>query len=273
MKQQLIKFYIAIFAGIFVFTSCNKLETRSEEFIPITTFQDYINTFNAFALSTEEEITSGENDLKSAAVWDCLTVTHHPNENGEFWPRSWTLDYGTENCECFAGISRRGKIHINLSSRWRNEGSLREITFEDFYFNDNQLEGIKTFSNTGLNENGNITFTKNVDNAKLTYADGTFISWESEKYSELIEGSDSFLFADDVWSVTGGGTGINLDGKEYSFTIMSPLIYKNGCFYPVSGIIEIEVADQSVQTIDYGNGDCDNLATITVDGITEDIDL
>ena len=249
-----------------------------EELVPVdskTTVTDYLNLFNAFTLSTEEELTSEENEnLKSAQLSDCVTVTIHENEDGEFWPSSWTLDYGAENCECYySGNTKRGKIHVTLSDWWRNKGSLREITFENFYLNDNKLEGIKTILNTGLNDNGNLTFSRKTDNAKLTYPDGNHMSWKCEKLSESIEGGDSFRFADDVWSVTGSGSGTNPDGKDYTMTITAQLIYPNGCFYPVSGIIEITTEGEAAKIINYGIGECDNEATVTVDGKTEIIQL
>lgn len=258
--------------GTFLLNGCK------EELVPVvskTTVTDYMNLLNAFTLSYEEELTSEENDnLKSAQLSDCVTVTNHENEDGEFWPRNWTLDYGSENCECYySGNTKRGKINVTLSDWWRNEGSLRKITFEDFYLNDNKLEGIKTILNTGLNDNGNLTFSRKTDNAKLTYPDGNQMSWECEKLSELIEGGNSFRFTDDVWSVTGSGSGTNMDGKDYTMTINTPLIYNNGCFYPVSGIIEITTEGEATKIIDYGIGECDNEATITVDGETEIIQL
>lgn len=57
--------------------------------------------------------------------------------------------------------------------------------------------------------------------------------------------------------LTGSGSGINIDEQTYTFEITSPLIYKNGCFWPVSGIVEIS-ANESLQVFDYGNGECDN---------------
>lgn len=265
---------IAFLSGAILFNSCDKEEIGNNDFVTKTTVKDYVNVLNAFSLSTVDEITSSNNDdLKSAETWDCLNVTIHPNGTDEFWPRSWTLDYGTENCECFNGISRRGKIHVSLSDWWKNEGSYREITFEDFYFNDNKLVGVKTYLNTGINENENLTFTKTVTDAQLTYGDTATMSWNCEKYSELIEGTETFKFADDVWSVSGGGSGINIDGKDYTFTITSALIYKNGCFHPVSGIIEFEVPNEETKIIDYGIGECDNKATVTADGVTEEIEL
>ena len=140
-KTRKLFMLLTALAGILIFNACNTSDVEPESVILKTTTIDYANIVNLFALSTEEELTSGDNDgLKSAEIFDCLTVTIHENETGEFWPRSWTLDYGTENCTCYFGNSKRGKIHVTLTDWWRNEGSYREITFEDYYFNDNKLD-------------------------------------------------------------------------------------------------------------------------------------
>lgn len=259
-------------AGLFLFNSCDKNEEVAEDIISKTTTTDYMNLFNSFSLSTVEEITSSDDALKSATLVDCVNITIHENENGEFWPRNWTLDYGTENCECFIGNMKRGKINVSLSDWWKNEGSLKEITFEDFFMNDNKMEGVKTILNTGLNENGNLTFNKKVTDAKLTYTDGSSISWNCNKNSEQIEGGSTLLFSDDVWAVNGSGSGINLDAKSYTMTITS-LIYNYGCFYPVSGIIEISTEGEELKIINYGEGECDNIITVTVGNVTETVKL
>ena len=272
LRKLSVLFLVA--AGLFLFNSCDKDEVVTEDVVAITTATDYINMINLFALSTVDELTNeDEGDLKSATIVDCLTVTIHENEDGEFWPRNWTFDYGTENCECFLGNNKRGKIHVSLSDWWRNEGSFREITFEDLYVNDNKMEGIKTTLNTGINENGNLSFTRNITDAKLTYPDGTDITWACEKYSEQVGGAETFLFADDVWSVTGTGAGINLDGNSYTMAITTALVYNNGCFYPVSGIMEISTEGEDVKIINYGDGECDNVVTVTIGDVTETVEL
>ncbi len=261
-------------AGLFLFNSCNKDEVVTEDVIAKTTVTDYINMINSFSLSTVEELSTGDEDgLKSATISDCLTVTIHENEDGEFWPRNWTFDYGTENCECIFGNNKRGMIHVSLSDWWKNEGSLREITFEDFYMNDNKMEGVKTILNTGLNENGNLSFTKKVADAKLTYTDGTSMTWACEEFSEQVEGGETILFIDNVWSVTGGGSGVNLDEKSFTMAITTPLIYKSGCFYPVSGVIEISTEGEDLKVINYGDGECDNIITVTIGDVTETVEL
>lgn len=265
-KSEKLFVMLVMIAGVVILNSCNKEEVESTNLKTIS--KDYLSLFSAFNTASEEEITSGdEDDLKSAEMWTCLNVTIHENENGDFWPRSWTLDYGEENCETFSGNTRRGKIHVTLSDWWRNEGSSREIVFEDYYFNDNQLEGVKTITNNGENDEGHLTFSKGVTGGKLIYTDGSEMKWDCQKVSELIEGNDTFRFFDDVWSVTGSGAGVNRDGAEYTFEITDPLIYQNGCFYPVSGVVEI-VTEGSSTIIDYGNGECDKVATVTTDGVT-----
>ena len=263
-----------VMAGLFLFNSCNKDEVETGDVIAKTTVTDYISLINSFSLTTIEELSTGDDDgLKSATISDCLTVTIHKNEDGEFWPRSWTFDYGTENCESVFGNEKRGMVHVSLSDWWKNEDSFREITFEDFYINDNKMEGVKTILNTGLNENGNLSFTKKITDAKLTYADGTSMTWNCEKVSEQVEGAETIIFADNVWSVTGSGSGVNIDDKSYTMTITAALIYNSGCLYPVSGIMEISTEGEELKVINYGNGECDNIITVTVGDVTETVEL
>lgn len=254
--------------------SCNKTDAVSEAEVAKTTIADYATIVTAFASDFDDELTStDESDLKSASLARCFTVTIAKNADGAFYPRVWTVDYLDGTCTLFSGNTKKGKIHVSLSDFWKNEGSLKTVTFEDYYFNSNKMTGVKTILNTGLNEKGNLTFAKTIAGASLTNPDGSSISWECKKQSELIGGGSTFLFADDVYSVTGSGTGVNLDKKNYTLTITSPLIYKNGCFYPVSGIVKIDAVGGDVQTINYGTGACDNLATLTVGGVTSEIKL
>lgn len=269
-------FLFAIIAVLAVvgLNSCNKTDAVFEAEVAKTTISDYATIVTAFASDFDDELTStDESDLKSASLARCFTVTVDKNADGAFYPRVWTVDYLDGTCTLFSGNTKKGKIHVSLSDFWKNEGSLKTVTFEDYYFNSNKMTGVKTILNTGLNERGNLTFTKTVADASLTYPDGSSVSWKCEKQSELIGGGSTFLFADDVYSVTGAGTGVNLDGKKYILTITSPLICKNGCFYPVSGIIEINTVGEDLQTIDYGKGECDNLATQTVGGVSTEIKL
>ena len=266
--------------GMSALQSCSNLEDDAvnEETNAKTEVSDYVDLIGAFTLSDVDEALSTDasgnlaDELKSAEA-RCFTITIHPNDEGTFWPRSWTLDFGDGSCECACGHTRSGMIHVTLSDWWRNEGSLREIAFDNFYFDGYKLEGVKTILNTGLNDDGHMTFLKKLTDGKITYSDSTSMTWDCEKTAELVEGGDTFLFSDDVWSVTGKGTGMNIDGKKFTVTITDPLIYKNGCFYPVSGVLTIETDGEETTTIDYGNGECDNKITVTTGDESVEIEL
>lgn len=40
--------------------------------------------------------------------------------------------------------------------------------------------------------------------------------------------------------------------------ITTVLVYNNGCFYPVSRIMEVSTEGEDLKVINYGEGECDN---------------
>lgn len=264
-----------LIASLITLNSCDKNSNENQ----LTTDNNletagYLWVANLFVLSDIDEETT-EDTYKSAetiSTFDCRTLTIQENDNGEFWPRNYTIDYGEIGCEGFNGVLRSGKINVSITDFWKNTDSKRTITFEDFYQNDIKLEGIKTITNTGVNENDNLSWQKLID-ANVINIDEQSMSWKSERISEMTAGSETFIFADDEYSVTGTSTGVNYDGVNFTMEVTSPLLYKSGCFWPLNGIIVISINGESDITIDYGNGECDNIATSTVNGITTTITL
>jgi hypothetical protein len=53
---------------------------------------------------------------------------------------------------------------------------------------------------------------------------------------------------------------------------VEPLLKKMSCRWIVSGTIEMQ-AGENLVILDYGDGECDNIATITVNGETTEITL
>ncbi len=77
-----------------------------------------------------------------------------------------------------------------------------------------------------------------------------------------------------------------VDGKKYTFNlrgkkklsrykknILKPLVKIDGCDYIVEGKIEYTKNGAVVVTVDFGDGQCDNIATKTVDGVEHEIKL
>jgi hypothetical protein len=87
-----------------------------------------------------------------------------------------------------------------------------------------------------------------------------------------ISGFETTDKEDDIYYKSGSGTLSINDTLTYSRTITTPLLYDKSCEYIISGTVELYKKGNTV-VIDYGDGTCDNIATVTTDGTTEEISL
>ncbi|UCG28950.1 MAG: hypothetical protein JSV24_06210 [Bacteroidales bacterium] len=197
----------------------------------------------------------------------CPTISvDHPDTT--FWPKVITIDYGDTNCEGFYGQTRRGKILITVTGRYRHEGSVKTVTLEGYYINEVHIEGIKTITNNGKNDNGNFIFTVELEGGKVTATNGISIEREFLRIREWIAGVETPNRWDDVYLITGSANGVNFMGEEYTRTILIPLEWAASCRFIKSGTVESVISDRSPVILDYGDGECDNEATVTKDGKT-----
>ena len=252
--------------------SVNDLGDKTKE--SSTSISDYTAILEILDLSEIAEVTN-ESALKSMTSTDsfpCFEVSVHENDTA-FWPRSWTFTYSDDSCTDYFGNVKQGSIHITLTDFWKNEGSLRTVTFENFKINGNSLEGTRTILNTGMNESDNLTFERKFEDASFTRGDTATIYWSSTKNVEMVAGYSTFFAADDEYLVSGSVEGTNYDGNAFTITITEPLLYAKCSRYPVSGAISIESEGGQSIDINYGDGTCDDLAQVTVDGITSEVQI
>lgn len=183
-------------------------------------------------------------------------------------PHTMLIDFGTTNCTATNGRSRRGKLMVTFTGRYRDAGTVITITPQDYYVNDNHVQGTKTVTNMGLNEDHHPYFNIVVDGT-LTAADG---SWTATHHAERVRtwtaGYDTPTSLDDTYSITGSGHGVNRNGVSYTVQITNPLIVAVGCPFIEQGTVQITPEDHAVRTIDYGNGTCDSTFTVSVNGHT-----
>ena len=57
-------------------------------------------------------------------------------------------------------------------------------------------------------------------------------------------------------------------GIAYTVEIIDPLLFSIDCRWIKQGAIEVTPQDLAVRTIDYGDGECDSEATISVGNFT-----
>ncbi|CAG5080327.1 hypothetical protein [Parvicella tangerina] len=253
-------------------TSCRKRkENRST-----TTSQDQAAAeagFDDVFKVTESAIK--DNDLEKsgnafASIYgNCATVSINPPLPDTTFPKTITIDFGSTNCEDSYGVNRRGQIIAVITGKYRDAGTSITITPQDYYLNDNKIEGTKTVQNIGPNSDGNTEFTVEISNATVTYPDGDFTTYESSRVREWVvgESTDGLLgILDDEYDITGTASGTDRTGRDYEMTITSPLRVAVLCRWVKQGTVEIQPEDLYLRTVDFGNGDCDATVNVEING-------
>jgi hypothetical protein len=203
------------------------------------------------------------------SVGRCFTVTVVPQTPGVF-PKTVTIDFGT-GCLGRDGKLRSGKIITVFTGRLSQPGNSATTTFDNYMVNGVKIEGTHVITNTSTSNNR--SFTVKVSGAKITKQNGKWIKWESFKTFLQTEGNGTPRFhLDDVIVITGYKSGENSEGNTWSATILEQLVKKGNCRWIVSGIVSL-ARNGNTAVLDYGNGDCDNKATITANGQTREITL
>ena len=178
-----------------------------------------------------------------------------------------TVDFGPVNCLCQDGKVRRGQIIAAFTGPYREPGTIYSVTTQDYFVDDWKLVGLKTISNNGLNSDGNLWYSVEVEDVALIHPDGDYtLTWESSRTREWIEGGGTLSPWDDVYLIEGTANGVDRTGNPYSVEVTAPLRVEIGCPWVVSGSIEVRPQDLPTRYVDYGSGNCDGQITVTING-------
>ena len=200
----------------------------------------------------------------------CFTITVVPNIPHVF-PKTVTIDFGT-GCMGRDGKYRKGKIVSIYTNPMVIPGAKVSTTFVGYFVDSFHIEG------THITEN---TSTSNMQGWKVTVIDAKvtntvtnrWIKWNSTKNILQVEGNGTPNFPlDDVYKITGFARGSNSAGHTWASLVMEPLIKKFTCRWIVKGTVKL-LRDGREALLDYGNGECDNLAVIIINGVRHVITL
>jgi hypothetical protein len=265
-----------LFVGSFaVFVACKKETVISEDSATatsaISTSANDDNTADAAFMDLKEvtDQTGLEATVKGvdSTKYPCAKIT--TTVDTILKTLTATVDFGSENCLCKDGKYRRGKIQVKLTGNKNIVGSSVVYTTQDYFVNNNGVSGTKTL--TVVDDH---SFRIVVVNGKVTKADGGVITWNTDRTRSMTAGKDTPLdFTDDVFEVTGTSSGINAAGNAYKFTTLTPLVKANGCAWIKSGKLKIERTGKLDAVVDYGDGTCDDQATVTISSKTIAITL
>ncbi len=264
---------IALFSFSIFFSACDQEDVQAESELSqlqITEESSFLENVSAQLSSDVEDATlkdsSNQSSRRRFGFLNCATRTVIQLDSLNEYPKTITWDYGS-GCTS-QGISRSGRILITLTGDSRQAGSQRIVTFEGFTINDYLFMGTKT-----ITYEGNKSYTAILENGLIITPESEQITWEYNKSRVLVSGGDTEDTEDDVYEIYGSESGVTAEGTPYTKTITSPLIAPNACYMITSGTIEKTLGDESKVILDFGDGECDNLATRTQDGISEEFEM
>lgn len=200
----------------------------------------------------------------------CATVAHDKEA------QTITIDFG-DGCEGPYGKIRSGIIFITYTGKRFIPGSQWTVTFQDFYIDDRHIEGTRSVENVSEVMDDYPKFHIMLTDGKVTWEDGTFATREVDRFRVWIRASNPM--EDEKHILEGSiASGINKEGLSYSSSVLADLIYKKACRgtyssrIPVQGIKEVVIGDET-HLVNFGDGECDSIVTITANGETTEVDL
>ena len=226
-------------------------------------------------LSSSDSRENGVDTL--ACVKVSITLLNAPAR----FPMKIVIDFGT-GCVGRDGHTRSGKIIAEYSGKLTEPGNSATTRFDGFKFDSISVQGTHKITNTTASGSNQRQFTIDVTDAKLSKPNGNYSLWTGSRVITQIEGNGTPLYPlDDIFKVTGSSHGQIKHGDlvyTWKSEITEPLIKKFTCHWISKGIVKVRREalssnSQWVAVLDYGAGDCDFLATLTINGTSHQIQL
>jgi hypothetical protein len=270
MKIKQLLFAISMVLFAIGFNSCKKSDAK-EEFE--TTFE--LSTDQAIADNLAEdandmfmEVAVEKNvagnfgpDPGPSNFIPCATITVTPASG---FPKTIVIDFGT-GC-AYGGNIRSGKINIVISDSVRKPNSTAVMTFDNYYKNLYKVEGTYTWTNTSTPTTR--SWSRKTEGGKITAPDARYWTHSGLRYITQTAGVGTGTIVDDIFSITGDHTVANSSGATRVITVMEALQKKNSCANIDKGKLKVQ-GPNHYALINFGDGTCDNLATLSIDGRPE----
>ncbi len=264
---KLITITIAILALIFGSCSEDKLgvdttlddqesvELESEDEFYLEDADDLSSNY----LENESSSSGGKVSEEVDERLSCAVITRTgADESGTI-----VIDFG-EGCPGPRGNIRKGKIVIEFSGRRNNPGSFWSMEFVDYFVNEVSIEGLRTVHNISEPGSGELVFKVDMENGLMTWPDGSTAKRRVHRIRRHVRNDHGLL---DRLIVYGTAEGNHRNGRGFYIEILEPLVYTRECkhqgvFIPVEGVKLIKHGQREI-TVDYGDGECDNIVVIT----------
>jgi hypothetical protein len=242
---------------------------------------DDVSTITEDQFGVQQSLTNKNTTPYKSMLPDCVKITTELS-NG-----SWikTVDFGTTGCTLANGNVLKGKIIISFANDFTSKEIVMTHKLDGFYHNETKIEGTQTTTRT-LKSTALLVAIHPVNTLTLklqiTSKEGKVYERIGTRVREMVEGFSTVgNWEDNVFLVWGYSQSKLSNGTTYNTKVdANPLRFVAACKlpFPTKGTANHSKtnADNVIvieSKLDFGNGDCDKIATITIKGITKEITL
>lgn len=187
------------------------------------------------------------------------------------------IDFGSKNT-LFKNKLRRGRIISVYSGDYLESNAIISTYFDQYYSNNNLIEGTRVIENKGINPDGNMWFLITVIEASITTINGV-IDWQSNQSREWVAGSSTLSnMFDDQYLISGTSFGNGVNGNGFTTNINKPLLLDLSCYGSspcliTNGQTIINPDNYSDRIINYGDSLCDCIFEISINENSDIITL
>ena len=172
------------------------------------------------------------------------------------------INFGEENY-LHLGHLKRGEIISIYNKFIYNSNAQITTTFNNFYINNNLIQGKMYLENNGSNQNGFPEFSLTVDSMSMYTNNGSIDISNGNYIKQLVSGYNTqYQYLDNIYKLTGNAQGNSSNNNNFSLEISNSLNMNLSCFESSSCIITEGTSrlipdGYEERIINYGNNSCD----------------
>ena len=237
-----------------------------------------VTNFIVEASTSEEEnfdmvMAKGEYAESEVAKSSCKTITFDPSK--EVYPHTKTIDFGA-GCATDNGATKSGKVIITYYDYTTEaQGKFSVTTYDNYYVNGVHIEG-SIQVNKVKNGNDHMVY-EHIIRKTLSDANGNVKDYNTNSVWTVIDWNGGVSNAYEITQHSVGSetyNGVEANNFQTDVDEANLVIKPFGCKRVQGGLIarihltHVEQGEPNDldEYLDYGNGDCDNLATLSING-------
>jgi len=193
----------------------------------------------------------------------CPIDSIDPADTLNGYPVTMYIKYGT-SCTCPDGKIRKGTLVCTFDTAWDSSNPTMTVVLQNYWVNGVHFEGTIAVSKNTANR----SFTQTITGGKCSNSSWTIL-YNGTHTMTMTAGFNTLTDpTDDVFQFSGNATGTNRESVNFTADITSPVEKRGNCRYITKGTVDITPEGKNTRTIDFGDGTCDDKATLKIKNST-----